>query len=778
MKFKKITAILSSMALVGGIAMAATPVQFSVNGDSSGSALVVGDAAASSDMAAATDLAKSFVVTSNDNETAVVTDGEVYELFTDSTELYLNDGLDKARQILTRKEVPWLLEDGEFDGEEYTQKIEFSNDAKISYAKQPESKSEPTIGVSLPTSSNDEIYTTVVTFKKNIDFTSEDSQNEKLNLFGEEYNVAIATDSDELVLYKSSEKVELSLYEDGAENIKTVTIGGKAYTIELLFVDDDFAKVKVTDSEGVSDSKSVNEGSSKDINGVNIGVEFSAESSRLAVADIVIGSDEIILKDGNKVKINDENIDGTKVEFETNDASNPVKALRTIKIHNYQDDDDEDVIVKDGSFSDPVFKSFKVLFTGLNVPFDSDDREELVISQSDDDTMSLSMVDYFGNSETFDWYYDGILADEDNEKIHVVEGARIYEDQYVVVGNDEKGYLLNLIDLDLDDTDYQDRVIVFQNVLDSNEEFEATVNSNTEAIVYVGGKRYDITYDADSLVLDYPDSNSGELIVYPSIATENNGNIVLYEPLEINSTGLTLILPERANSQDFIIETTNASTTKLELNNSNGNAALIFYEDKDDEGDYGNILVEISGTGDNVGVNDVDVSSDNSGLLRSEADDDIYSLVDIYGTYVELDKTDSDSDSVTIKYAGEQTSAQVYLSQSTTTLSYGEVSTEPMLIIKDNEIDSVKDRDLIIVGGSCINQVAASILGGNYCAEEFTGATGVAAGQALIKTVKSPYADDKIAMLVAGYNAEDTQRALSKVLAGEISQEVGAEIIV
>ena len=65
------------------------------------------------------------------------------------------------------------------------------------------------------------------------------------------------------------------------------------------------------------------------------------------------------------------------------------------------------------------------------------------------------------------------------------------------------------------------------------------------------------------------------------------------------------------------------------------------------------------------------------------------------------------------------------------------------------------------------------------CEAEFTTATGAGAGEYIIKTVKVSEAvaggsEDKVAMLVAGFNAADTNNAVAKVIEGVVS-DVGTE---
>ncbi|MBA7683337.1 hypothetical protein ES703_91701 [subsurface metagenome] len=77
----------------------------------------------------------------------------------------------------------------------------------------------------------------------------------------------------------------------------------------------------------------------------------------------------------------------------------------------------------------------------------------------------------------------------------------------------------------------------------------------------------------------------------------------------------------------------------------------------------------------------------------------------------------------------------------------------------DAEVSTVQSKNLVVIGGSCINSVAATLVGGSFCTDDWTTETEVGTGQFLIKSYANPYATGKIALLVAGYEREDTVNA-------------------
>jgi len=138
--------------------------------------------------------------------------------------------------------------------------------------------------------------------------------------------------------------------------------------------------------------------------------------------------------------------------------------------------------------------------------------------------------------------------------------------------------------------------------------------------------------------------------------------------------------------------------------------------------------------------------------------------MDYWGIIVTTDRSDTDQYSVVISYPDEQIYAQIYVAEvgaSITAGTTGTTTTTPLgeVLVKDSEVSSVSSKNLIIVGGSCINSAAATVLGGSYCSADFTTATGVGSGEFLIKGVSGAYTEGKIALVVAGYEAADTVNA-------------------
>jgi hypothetical protein len=136
------------------------------------------------------------------------------------------------------------------------------------------------------------------------------------------------------------------------------------------------------------------------------------------------------------------------------------------------------------------------------------------------------------------------------------------------------------------------------------------------------------------------------------------------------------------------------------------------------------------------------------------------------------DKPTSGQDSIKIIYHGDEVVSDVYVTSPGATI--GGTSSLGNVLAKDSEVSNFAGKNLIIVGGSCINSAAATALGvpAHTCGAAFTTATGVGAGQFLIKSVASA-TTGKIALVVAGYDVADTANAATYLRTKTVDTTVG-----
>ena len=135
----------------------------------------------------------------------------------------------------------------------------------------------------------------------------------------------------------------------------------------------------------------------------------------------------------------------------------------------------------------------------------------------------------------------------------------------------------------------------------------------------------------------------------------------------------------------------------------------------------------------------------------------------------------------TVFYYGGETYGLIYLAGENAdvgTVSTGTTSGVTQLgsvVYTDAEKGSWASKNVIIVGGSCINSAAAEALGvaSGTCGAAFTEATGIGSGQFLIQSIADKFATGKIALVVAGYNVDDTVAAATYLTTKTVDTAAG-----
>jgi len=752
--------------------------------------------------------------------------GESVELFSGGTKIYVNDSLNAVTNVLTKSSLPTVLKDESFSGNvdaSITQTIDIGSNPKITYKKQPTSSDDPNYALETSTTSANYIYNATATFSKAINFTHADSEGESITLFGQKFTVGSATDGTDLVLLQSAEKLSL----DSDNPSASVTIGGSDYTIELVSSSDTSATIKVTDSSGASESKEINEAASKKINGITIAVTNADETNLKLSASLVAGSEKVTLKSGSSVKKgeDDKTIKGTTVTF-----TGGTTAMTKLVVSITASASDEDAIKVGESFTDPVFGSFKLDFAGFNLPEDSTSRETISVTNSGDDKMEVTFTEHRGNEKTVMFAKNlsasmELIKDDDNRNLSAIEGEILRYQDYVVVGNEDEGYLIQLTEASNDTDTYTSDDIWFEDVF-SGDTYETSMTAEGTGTLTVGGKSYTVTFTGGAtqasedftVRVNFPDSTGQNIVIYPTIQTAKGARLAFYEPKTVDlgswdgtnvaagfrfpdGDGYTDVTAVPSGAAGNITiggtilnaadESTTATIGKLTYNFTHtGTAnntqiflqdvggtniatpALVIFEEKDDNNNYEALIVKLESgatSDDGIGVDDVERtwgSDDTTWESTIPGDSKIEKSADLWGTIITTDSSDSDQKSATISYPDEQIYAQLYMGEESSSVTAATTTTSGAtqlgdVLVKDSEVASVSSKNLIVIGGSCINSVAAKALGfsGATCGSGFTGSTGVGPGQFLIQSVGDAYAQGKVALVVAGYEAADTVNA-------------------
>ena len=863
LNFKKVSAIAASALMVGmtmGVAAAANyPSPFVVSGNAD-VAIVYGTGAgvSSLDLVQAGNIQsnlQSFMTGGTTSTTGSVS-GEASPLFTGGTKLYLNDPLNTVKTVITKSDLPTVLADEEFSGNvdaTIQQTISIGSNPTLTFAQQPTSSDDPQYGLALSTTSSNYLVNLTATFNKAVAFNSSDSEGQTLHLFGTDFTVSSATDGTNLVLLKSAQKIDLTRDVSSATATSpnaqtTVTVGGQTYTVELISGTSTASTVKVTDSTGASQTETVNEASSKKIQGITIAVTSASQAGNVVTASIVAGADKITLANGQAVETGDNNdvVQGTKVTFGGTPA-----ALTSITISDYAVDSDHDAILPGSSYVDPAFGTVQVNFAGVNVPADSSARETIAVTGAGDDKLQVAFKDYNGNpiSTVFAKNQSGgvvgLVHDDDGHNISVLEGQKLHEGDYVVVGNENSGYLLKVQSIQNTSSNTDVKFVDESTGSTLSSTFVAGAPTGT---VTVGGKSYSLTIQVGdsgsvqsqnkNVTINYPDSTSNNVILYPTIQTSNGAKLAFWSPVTINDlseydsittaanvTGLmfpvgngqyttaTVVAPnDLATNYTWIVNGvalyTNGTTNSVTVNSGEfnynvstfgtNNAIKVFpvqpgvgpitypaiqvIEGKDDNNNYNGMVITTEASGSKIGVSSsttgVADTYSNGSAITLHSNNKLTEKADLWGSIAKIDSSDSEQYTATISYPSEEVYAQVYVGAASAVVTAGGVTSTAGaqlgdVLVKDSEVSGVSAKNLIVVGGSCINSVAANLLGSAACSADFTTSTGVGSGQFLIQSFASPYSTGKVALLVAGYEAADTVNAATYLRNQVVDTTVG-----
>ncbi|MFH1839901.1 MAG: hypothetical protein ABH849_02015 [Nanoarchaeota archaeon] len=142
-----------------------------------------------------------------------------------------------------------------------------------------------------------------------------------------------------------------------------------------------------------------------------------------------------------------------------------------------------------------------------------------------------------------------------------------------------------------------------------------------------------------------------------------------------------------------------------------------------------------------------------------------YDVLTPYGTIIVDPEANLDLNKVVIKVPNDLQKAKVTVSA---TLSSSGSGTEAALMT-DDEVGTASDYNLILVGGPCVNSLTAQFLG--LSAGSCGAASTFSADTAYLKLKDN---GDKVALIVAGWEAADTKRA-AKVVANPDSFTLSGE---
>ena len=759
---KKVASVLASVVMIGstiGFAAAAWPAPFVENG-AGASAIVVGASAASTDLVAATDLGTSLNAGVTSTGSTVATGGDTKELNKDTSKINLGDKLNSVYASLDKAELSKVLADGIYedaDGTEYDyeQTVTPAGNTLTHFANDELNADEkPVIGFDLASSSNILNYT--------LDFTDKPLNSSAvmkdtfLTMLGVKYYVSDITSSGANVALTLLDSANTATVDSSGPT--TVTVGDKTYTVEIVSVSEGTTNKATLKVNGVK-IDSTNEGSSRKIDTDTyisiVDVNEASRESDLHYVEFSIGSGKAVLTNGEDLELNDKTIDDIAVTITTSAGKlDQIKLVWSV--------DDESFLVPGTDLVLPGLESLKLSMT----EFTSSDMEEMSVANSGDDYMQLKDVNVkdgtisnlpilYSNVTTF----NGLGKDATHKLVTGQGGVNAGSTTSIALSLNESRDSYFVASRGTAD-DFESYVFEFKTV----NEVDAGVHNETTIKNLADDEEY-VFSDAD-------DIDFGDITLTTSSANGDEGTVTItisgtdvYADRIYTAAGMGIYLPILNDSS---VNSTRrnaftADSTSWVLSMTEGN--------KDNDIDATNFTATLTHATKGC---EVDAISPVELPVESSSDDYEGYVIGAHATKM-LYKTGGDQDTLDISYPTAESYAKVYASETVVSFS----GTNSVKVIKDSEVDSAKDMNLIVIGGSCINTVAAKMLGSTtpVCGEEFTTLTGVSAGKYLIQVAASDYNAEKLAMLVAGYDAAETTLGVAKVKEGTVATTVGTKEI-
>lgn len=753
--FKQISAIamgIMTLGLTAGVAAAANyPAPF-VSGSQADFAVVHGASppAAATDMSEATSVANQLLSLAGGTITKIEGDSVLLAKSTDK--FNLGDAANAFITTIDGNDLDVVLADGVFRNEEneeydYTQEISMGSFTLQHFSDSDFNDEEPVIGFDLADG------TPVLTYT--LDFTPDnaestggdwnDFEGQTIEMLGKEYYILSATNG------TTADTIELlDSANDGIVNSgETVSVvaGGTSYDVSISFIDSDEVRLTVngetTPSLNEDDTFKLDSGDYVGIKEISF-QNFQGGSQQ---AEFSIGSGKIELISGSEVKINNEDISDL---FDhtlnvTISTSGTPEDLDSIAITWITDEDfwlgygtDSKSLEMPGfgniqlSLGDWVTSASEV----TSVEPDGDDKVKLKTTVTDGD-VDFNILYTNGTTFSIGKDADELLETSQTDAINWTSNSKWFVATWYN-GDDHESYVLEVSDID-DTTPADNTTTIKSMATGSNEAVTLDIGDTDE----IG----EISFTLDGAY------ETGELANISISSTSGSVNMSQI----ITAEGLWIQLPYNDPSG------TNEGALDGVGADANDTSWTMYFDEEDKDGD---VLdgEEFDITIGHNSDNEPTVSSINEATMSGGADLETEDGSDNFVGYIQSDlatmtlfKTGGDQDEIEFTYHGDQAYGEVYLTEVGAVSSSNEELGS--VLVTASEVNSVQSRNLVVVGGSCVNSVAATLVGGAYCGSAWTDATGVGSGQFLIESYDSPYASGKVALLVAGYEREDTVNA-------------------
>jgi len=723
------------------------------------------------------------------------------------------------------------------DGTEYpfeqTLTISSHGDNGFAFTNSDNDLDDPALALELSTTTANMIYNLTATFNKAVNLSASASEGEDITLFGKTYTVGTATDVDTLVLLGGAASAIVNVGESKTVTVDgidyTIVLNGLSsagVTAASVTVNADTKTFTQGQSKSIGgiDAYVKTVFRTGDDGAGYCEIQLGSGKLTLETGNAVqVGSDADDVE-GTLVTITGGSNATTKLVFSVAAADQDVNHL--LVGDSFIDPIFGTVVVKfDGVENGPEFSSGKI-----------SGRTELEIRKGGNRELQLTLTDNAGNTATVPFTYKNVTQTDAEKAIELVEGQSIIKDEYFTLNSGNNHHLMKMTKVNMATTATASDVAM-KDVLSGttytfdNHDFGAgydatiagqtyTIKNDTATGVTVVSSDFVTSRITNTSVFDvypYIELVAGEdtrvaftddVLIMNELVTNVSSTFTLNFPtgsatLTTNTTG-NVTFVDGDGAATYIVTGTNAgiqvgsvwynfaiasgttgnntdvTVSVNEYENATGLAitspGILFVEDEDKSESTATTKNAIVITTTDTGTYSTVLSptfpaqtedlADNGFSSEVWDDTDLTGWLTNYGTYVWRDTGDTSQNFVGLSYGDGMMSAEVSIGE-------GEAATASeagVMTVMDSAVSTVAGKHLVVVGGSAINSVAAELLGAGYREAAFTTATGVAAGEFLIQSFAR---SGKTALLVAGYNAADTEKAVTYLLNNAVDTTTG-----
>lgn len=579
---------------------------------------------------------------------------------------------------------------------------------------------------------------------------------------------------------------------------KTYNLKGKDYEVTLTFVDKDSAKFTIN---GEATRDMLDGDTTKLADGTVIGVSeilYQDYAGGVHNAEFFLGAQKMELKDtniteanpvsSNALKIDDETIDDAFVAIEGTDDDSTFKLTR---IHINMTADDDFYVPAGGKLSEnPDLEEPQVLFTSnWDIEYKGlaeQPLETIKLATSGTKRYKLEFLDGDGNKVSVPLVEADAASSlefgEVNKPLINRENATIKKDNYLIVTDtstssnrgSRKTYVLQYKGSDKSTSD--NKLLKFKN-LGNDETIEQTYSVPTSlteapdgallATLKVGGADYRIYNRSTVTANDFDivvDLDSSGAIVNPSNAhaANNSINITTFHGMEIG------VVNGSRSEGSAPLENVIVSF-KTPDNGRDGSGT----EDNTETLQATDFVVNVTSNSDTevsfallAGVTSGQANLGRLSTRTPSGKTNVAYAYTAYGTFLTHETPSGDPATLTIEYPKKQREALVYFTSKGTTFTTSAAASGGAVTVQRidvgatklaSEVPNIKAVNSILVGGPCANAAAAEVMGtGADCTAGFEPGVGII-------QVWDVNDGKNVAMLVAGYAAEDTRNAAAVV---------------